>query len=49
MRPVMLPTRAKGRVQLSGCGDSVDEKQRAQEMAERVDGVIAVDNVLSVK
>lgn len=38
-----------GGVQLSGSVDSVDEKQRAKEIAERVDGVIAVDNALSVK
>lgn len=38
-----------GGVQLSGTVDSVDEKQRAKEIAERVDGVIAVDNALSVK
>ena len=38
-----------GGVQLSGSVDSVDKKQRAQDIAERVDGVIAVDNALSVK
>ena len=38
-----------GGVQLSGSVDSVDAKQRAKEIAERVDGVIAVDNALSVK
>lgn len=38
-----------GGVQLSGSVDSVDEKQRAKEIAERVDGVIGVDNALSVK
>lgn len=38
-----------GGVQLSGSVDSVDEKQRAKEIAERVDGVIAVDNALLVK
>jgi hyperosmotically inducible periplasmic protein len=38
-----------GGVQLSGSVDSVDKKQRAQAIAERVDGVIAVDNALSVK
>jgi hyperosmotically inducible protein len=38
-----------GGVQLSGSVDSVDEKQRAKEIAERVDGVIAVDYALSVK
>jgi len=38
-----------GGVQLSGSVDSVDEKQRAREIAERVDGVTAVDNALSVK
>jgi hypothetical protein len=39
----------RGGVQLSGSVDSVDEKQRAKEIAERIDGVIAVDNALSVK
>ena len=38
-----------GGVQLTGSVDSVDKKQRAQDIAERVDGVIAVDNALSVK
>ncbi len=38
-----------GGVQLSGSVDSVDEKQRAKEIAERIDGVIAADNALSVK
>ena len=38
-----------GGVQLTGSVDSVDTKQRAQDIAERVDGVIAVDNALSVK
>ena len=38
-----------GGVRLSGSVDSVDKKQRAQDIAERVDGVIAVDNALSVK
>ena len=38
-----------GGVQLSGSVDSVDKKQRAQDIAERVDGVIGVDNALSVK
>jgi len=37
-----------GGVQLSGSVDS-RQKQRAQDIAERVDGVIAVDNALSVK
>lgn len=36
-----------GGVQLSGSVDSVAEEQRAKEIAERVDGVIAVDNALS--
>jgi osmotically-inducible protein OsmY len=41
-----------GRVQPSGSVDSVDEKQRAKDIAERVDGVrvdgvIGVDNALS--
>ena len=30
-------------------GELVDKKQRAQDIVERVDGVIAVDNALSVK
>jgi osmotically-inducible protein OsmY len=38
-----------GGVQLSGSVDSVEKKHRAQGIAERVDGVIAVDNALSVK
>jgi osmotically-inducible protein OsmY len=38
-----------GGVQLTGSVDSIDKKQRAQDIAERVDGVIAVDNALSVK
>ena len=38
-----------GGVQLTGSVDSVDKKQKAQDIAERVDGVIAVDNALSVK
>ena len=38
-----------GGVQLSGSVDSVEKKQRAQDIAERADGVIAVDNALSVK
>ena len=38
-----------GRVQLTGFVDSADKKHRAQGIAERVDGVIAVDNALSVK
>jgi osmotically-inducible protein OsmY len=38
-----------GGVQLTGSVDSVDKKQRAQDIAERVDGVISVDNALSVK
>jgi hypothetical protein len=38
-----------GGVRLTGSVDSVDRKQRAQDIAERVDGVIAVDNALSVK
>ena len=38
-----------GGVQLTGSVDSVDKKQRAQDIAERVDGVIGVDNALSVK
>ena len=37
-----------GGVRLAGSVD-VDKKQRAQDIAERVDGVIAVDNALSVK
>lgn len=37
----------KGGAQPSGSVDSVDEKQRAKDIAERVDGVIAVDNPLS--
>jgi osmotically-inducible protein OsmY len=37
-----------GGVQLTGSVDSVDKKQRAQDIAERVDGVIAVDNALLV-
>jgi osmotically-inducible protein OsmY len=36
-------------VQLTGSADSVEKKQRVQDIAERVDGVIAVDNALSVK
>lgn len=36
-----------GGVQPSGSVDSVDEKQKAKEIIERVDGVIAVDNALS--
>ena len=36
-----------GRVQPSGSVDSVDEKPRAKDIAERVDGVIGVDNALS--
>ena len=38
-----------GGVRLAGSVDSVDKKQRAQDIAERVDGVIGVDNALSVK
>ena len=38
-----------GGVRLTGSVDSVDKKQRAQDIAERVDGVIGVDNALSVK
>jgi len=38
-----------GGVRLSGSVDSVAKKQRAQDIAERVDGVIGVDNALSVK
>ena len=38
-----------GGVRLTGSVDSVDTKQRAQDIAERVDGVIGVDNALSVK
>ena len=38
-----------GGVQLTGSVDSADKKQRVQDIAERVDGVIAVDNALSVK
>jgi osmotically-inducible protein OsmY len=38
-----------GGVRLTGSVDSVEKKQRAQDIAERVDGVIAVDNALSVK
>ena len=38
-----------GGVQLTGSVDSLDKKQKAQDIAERVDGVIAVDNALSVK
>ena len=38
-----------GGVRLTGSVDSVDKKQTAQDIAERVDGVIAVDNALSVK
>jgi hypothetical protein len=38
-----------GGVRLSGSVDSVDKKQKAQDIAERVEGVIAVDNALSVK
>ena len=38
-----------GGVQLTGSVDRVNKKQRAQDIAERVDGVIAVDNALSVK
>jgi hyperosmotically inducible periplasmic protein len=38
-----------GGVLLPGSVDSVDKKQRAQDIAERVDGVIGVDNALSVK
>lgn len=39
----------KGTVQLSGFVDSADEKRRAEEIARTVDGVIAVQNALSVK
>lgn len=39
----------KGTVQLSGFVDSADEKRRAEEVARSVDGVIAVQNALSVK
>ena len=38
-----------GGVRLAGSVDSVDKKQRVQDIAERVDGVIGVDNALSVK
>ena len=38
-----------GGVRLAGSVDSVNKKQRAQDIAERVDGVIGVDNALSVK
>ena len=38
-----------GGVRLAGSVDSVEKKQRAQDIAERIDGVIAVDNALSVK
>jgi osmotically-inducible protein OsmY len=38
-----------GGVRLTGSVDSADKKQRAQDIAEHVDGVIAVDNALSVK
>jgi osmotically-inducible protein OsmY len=38
-----------GGVRLTGSVDSVDKKQRAEDIAEHVEGVIAVDNALSVK
>lgn len=39
----------KGVVQLSGFVDSENEKERAGELASRVDGVKKVDNALKVK
>jgi len=38
-----------GGVRLVGSVDSFDNKQRVQDIAEHVDGVIGVDNALSVK
>lgn len=38
-----------GTVQLSGFVDSAEEKQRAEQIAASVEGVIAVQNALSVK